>query len=30
MLLVYPKSATDDIPANILREIRKELEDGRP
>jgi hypothetical protein len=28
MLLVYPKSVKDDVPANILREIRKELEDG--
>jgi hypothetical protein len=28
MLLVYPKAATDDIPAHILRQIRKELEDG--
>jgi hypothetical protein len=29
MLLVYPKSVRDNIPAVILREIRKELEDGR-
>ena len=28
MLLVYAKSVKDDVPANILREIRKELEDG--
>ena len=28
MLLVYPKSVRDDIPANVLKEIRKELEDG--
>ena len=28
MLLVYPKSERDDVPAHILREIRKELEDG--
>ena len=28
MLLVCPKSEKDDIPAHILREIRKELEDG--
>lgn len=29
MLLVYPKSARDDIPGHILREIRKEIEDDR-
>lgn len=29
MLLVYPKSVKDDVPAHILRAIRKELEDGR-
>ena len=28
MLLVYPKAAKDNIPAKILEEIRKELEDG--
>lgn len=28
MLLVYPKAAKDDIPAHILKEVRKELEDG--
>ena len=28
MLLVYPESAKDNIPAYILKEIRKELEDG--
>ena len=28
MLLVYPKAAKDNIPAKILKEIRKELEDG--
>ena len=27
MLLVYPKSKRDDIPAHILRQIRMELED---
>ena len=27
-LLVYPKAAKDNIPAKILEEIRKELEDG--
>ncbi|HSI56955.1 MAG TPA: transcriptional regulator [Ideonella sp.] len=30
MLLVYPKSAKDNIPAHILKAIRKELEDGHP
>jgi hypothetical protein len=29
MLLVYPKSAKDNIPGYILKEIRKELEDDR-
>jgi hypothetical protein len=29
MLLVYPKSAQDDIPASILKAIRKEIEDDR-
>jgi len=28
MLLVYPKAAKDNIPAKILEEVRKELEDG--
>jgi hypothetical protein len=28
MLLVYPKSAKDNIPGYILKQIRKELEDG--
>jgi hypothetical protein len=28
MLLVYPKAAKDDIPAHILKQVRKELEDG--
>jgi hypothetical protein len=28
MLLVYPKSERDDIPAHILKEIRKEIEHG--
>ena len=27
MLLVYPKSVRDDIPAHILKQIRLELED---
>ena len=26
MLLVYPKSARDNIPGHILKEIRKEIE----
>ena len=30
MLLVYPKSEKDNIPAYILKEIRKEIEHGRP
>ena len=28
MLLVYPKATKDDIPAHILKQVRKELEDG--
>jgi hypothetical protein len=28
MLLVYAKSVKDDIPGYLLREIRKEVEDG--
>jgi hypothetical protein len=28
MLLVYPKAAKDDIPSHILKDVRKELEDG--
>jgi hypothetical protein len=28
MLLVYPKAVRDNIPARILKQIRKELEDG--
>ena len=28
MLLVYPKAAKDSIPGHILKQIRKELEDG--
>jgi hypothetical protein len=27
MLLVYPKSAIDDIPGHILKQVRKEIED---
>ena len=30
MLLIYPKSERDTIPAHILRAIRKEIEDDRP
>ena len=30
MLLVYPKSEKDNIPGYLLKEIRKELEHGRP
>ena len=30
MLLVYPKAAKDNIAAKVLKEIRKELEDGHP
>ena len=30
MLLVYAKAAKDNIPAKVLKEIRKELEDGHP
>jgi hypothetical protein len=30
MLLVYPKAAKDNISAKVLKEIRKELEDGHP
>ena len=29
MLLIYPKSAKDNIPGHILKEIRKELENDR-
>ena len=29
MLLIYPKSARDNIPGHILKEIRKEMESGR-
>ncbi len=28
MLLIYPKAERDTIPGHILREVRKELEDG--
>jgi hypothetical protein len=28
MLLIYPKAAKDNVPAKILKAIRKELEDG--
>ena len=29
MLLVYPKSAKDNIPGHVLKEVRKELENDR-
>ncbi len=28
MLTIYPKSVADDIPIHVLRQIRKEIEDG--
>lgn len=28
LLTMYPKSVTEDIPAHVLRQIRKEVEDG--
>jgi len=28
MLTMYPKNVTDNIPAHVLRQIRKEVEDG--
>jgi len=28
MLTMYPKNVADNIPAHVLREIRKEVEDG--
>jgi len=28
MLTIYPKSAIETIPAHILRQIRKEIEDA--
>ncbi len=28
MLTIYPKNVTENIPAHILRQIRKEIEDG--
>jgi hypothetical protein len=28
MLTMYPKNVTENIPANVLRQIRKEIEDG--
>ena len=28
MLTMYPKNVTDDIPAHVLRKIRKEIEDA--
>ncbi len=30
MLLVYPKSQRDDIPAHLLKQIRQVLEDDHP
>ena len=29
MLTMYPKNVTDNIPANVLRAIREEIEDGQ-
>ena len=28
MLTIYPKNVADDIPSHVLRQIRKEIEDG--
>lgn len=28
MLTMYPKNVTENIPAHVLRQIRKEIEDG--
>jgi hypothetical protein len=28
MLTIYPKNVAESIPAHILRQIRKEVEDG--
>ena len=28
LLTIYPKNVADNIPANVLRKIRKEIEDG--
>lgn len=28
MLTIYPKNVRDDLPAHVLRQIRKEVEDG--
>ena len=28
MLTMYPKNVAEDIPAHVLRQIRKEIEDG--
>ena len=28
MLTIYPKNVTDDIPAHVLRQIRKEVDDA--
>ncbi|MCU0806359.1 MAG: type II toxin-antitoxin system RelE/ParE family toxin [Burkholderiales bacterium] len=28
MLTIYPKNVRDDVPAHVLRQIRKEVEDG--
>ena len=30
MLLIYPKSAKDNIPGHILKQVRKEIEDDHP
>ena len=29
MLTIYPKNVRDSVPAHVLRQIRKELEDGQ-
>jgi hypothetical protein len=28
MLTIYPKNVAENIPAHVLRQIRKEVEDG--
>jgi len=28
MLTMYPKNVMDNIPAHVLRQIRKEIDDG--
>jgi hypothetical protein len=29
MLTIYPKNVTDDIPTHVLRQIRREIDDGK-